>query len=202
MKKIFLFDINHVFIDGHDYRKIYDAMKCSCTYERFLDIARFSKLFYDCEYGTISTDEFLSTLNELVGSTISKEDYIRAHNEAKGKIFDGTLRVVEDIKKRGHAVGILSNLKKIDVQYFQKLVDTDGFDYEFYSCYIHAMKPSDRMYRYVSEITDTKENEVYLFDDLEENCEKAREYGIKAICTTGENIEENYRKYVLGGEEL
>ncbi len=202
MKKIFLFDINHVILDGHDYRHIYDALDCKCSYEEFKNIMRDTKMFYDYEYGIISTETFLDTMRELTGSSIGKEAYLKAHNEAKGKVFESTLRVIRDIKKRGYAIGILSNLKKIDVQYFQSIVDTDIFDYEFYSCYLHAMKPSDRIFRFVCEITDSEENEVYLFDDLEENCAKAREYGIKAIRTTGEDIIENYERYVLKGEKI
>jgi putative hydrolase of the HAD superfamily len=200
VEKIFLFDIGKVIVKGHDHKALYEAMHCDCTYEEFKNIFTNSKLYRDTETGLISTDQYIDELKNLTGSKIRKDDYIDLHNKNKQEYYDTTLSLIKHLKSKGYKIGILSNLKKMDVEYFMKTYETDIFDYEFYSCFVHAMKPSDDIYEMVSRVVKPNENEVYFFDDLEENCEGAKRYGIHAIQTTGETILEDYKKYVRESE--
>jgi len=196
MKKIFLFDINGVILESIDAKMIYDGLQCKCTYEEFLRIDTKSKLYYDHESGLISTNEYIELLKELTGANITKDDYIKLHYKAKGKYSEQAIKLIKHLKKKGYKVGIISNLKKMDAQYFFKTFDTDCFDYEFYSCFVHSMKPEDKIFEEVARVTKPLENEVYFFDDVEENCIAAKKYGLKAICTRSNNIIENYKKNI------
>lgn len=200
MEKIFLFDINGVILESVDIKLMYDEMKCTCTYEEFKSISTASKLYYDHESGFIGTDRYIELLKEYTGSKITKEDYIKLHYRAKSKYSEQAKKLMKHLKSKGYKLGIISNLKKMDAEYFFKTFDTDQFDYEFYSCFIHSMKPDDKIFEEVARVTKPLENEVYFFDDVLENCKKAREYGIKAINTTSNNIIENYKKYTKDDE--
>ena len=64
------------------------------------------------------------------------------------------------------------------------------------------MKPESDIYEHVRKVTHADENEVYFFDDLEENVKEARKHNIKAIQTTGATILEAFNENVkLEGEK-
>lgn len=196
MNKIFLFDIGNVIFKTNDYKELYTRLNCTCSLEEFIEHFRYSEYYENCEKGLISTYDYIDALKKDIGSEVSYDEYIQIHYATKGEIYKDTINLMNSLKDKGYKVGILSNLKKTDVDHFKTIYDTRKLDYEFYSCYLNDMKPSINLFNHVAKITKTDKNEVYFFDDLEENCEGARKCGIRAIQTFGYNILENFNKYV------
>ena len=199
MEKIFLFDIGNVIFKIRDIDELYKKLECKCSYEEFYKFFMDSDTYRASESGKMSIYDYIDTLKKVTGSSVSYEKYIEYHNEVNGVVYEDTIELIKYLKQKGYKVGVLSNLKSIDVDFFKTIFDTNTLDYEFYSCYIHSMKPNDEIYEHVSNVTNPEENEVYFFDDLKENCDAAKKFGIRAINTAGVTIKEDYKKMVESG---
>lgn len=188
MQKIVLFDIDGVILSSCNYEKFLKSIKSQCSLEDFRKIYSSGPVFEQCEKGRISIDEFWMNVKTRLGADMGTDEFIKLHASCRGQVFEETIEVMKDLKKKGYKIGILSNLKSIDVDNIRKIVDIKMLDYEFYSCYVHALKPNREIFEHVARVVEPLVNEVYFFDNVMENCCEAEKWGIKAICATGFDI--------------
>ena len=196
MEKIFLFDINRVIFKDLDYKVIHEFLNTK------LDITKLKWEYAKSEYGKmsekglISMDDFIDTFISKTKSNRTKEEYYEFWKNNKRETYPGTIELIDKLKQKGYKVGVLSNLKKVDIPHVKKLVDTNKLDYEFYSCYLGDMKPNSSIFEYVGNLINIKENEVYFFDDTKENCIEASKQGFITIHTTGDKILNDFKEKV------
>lgn len=195
MSKIFLFDVDGVIVGDYDYESLYKSLQCTVSFEDFKKIYSKCDEYYKCEKGLITFYEFAANVKEKIGSNIDAKEFSVFHKNCKGEFYPNTISLIKTLKKEGYKVGLLSNLKEIDIEFLKENLDIE-FDYEFYSCRMHMMKPDDEIFAFVATETSAMTNDVYFFDNLLVNCEASSKYGLKSICTTGDNIEKSFKKYV------
>lgn len=196
MEKIFLFDINRVILKDLDYEVINDFLDSNVDIPKLKWEYAKSDYGKNAEKGLISMDEFIDKFTKRIDSKKSKKEYYEFWSNNQREVYKDTIYLINQLKKEGYKVGVLSNLKKVDIPHVKSLLDTNKLDYEFYSCYLGVMKPEKKIFEYVSNLLDTKNNEIYFFDDMSENCIEAKKYGFKVIQTTGDKILEDFKKEI------
>ena len=196
MDKIFLFDINKVILKDLDYKVIFDFLEPNISIEKLK--WEYAKSDYGklSEMGLISMDDFIDVFTKKIGSKRSKEEYYKFWSNNKRELYSDTVYLMNKLKSKGYKIGVLSNLKKVDIPHVKSLLDTNSLDYEFYSCYLGSMKPATKIFKYISELLNTNDFEVYFFDDTKENCIEAKKHGFKVVQTTGDKILEDFKKEI------
>jgi putative hydrolase of the HAD superfamily len=98
------------------------------------------------------------------------------------RINPGTLALMEDIKRGGLKLGILSNMPRDFLEIARKTLPVFTLpDVGLYSCEVGFIKPEDAIYRALLSALGCNPEAVVFFDDLLENVEKASLLGIKAF---------------------
>lgn len=92
---------------------------------------------------------------------------------------------------------MLSNLRKIDFEWFKEQYNINNFDKLYLSYEMHLLKPDKKIYIEMIKDLNTDASNIYFFDDNQENVSCAKELGINAYCVTGENIKDIFLKYNL-----
>lgn len=91
---------------------------------------------------------------------------------------------------------LLSNINECAYMGFKELFDINKFDKVYLSYQMHVLKPDKKIYEYVIKDINTKPSNIYYFDDNEKNVISAKESGMNAICTTGDNLADEIKKIV------
>jgi putative hydrolase of the HAD superfamily len=92
-----------------------------------------------------------------------------------------TVRLMEDVKKAGYTLGILSNMSHEFLAWARENVS--GFrlaDVSVFSCEEGLIKPESAIYETLLARLGCPATEAIFFDDIPVNVEKARDFGIKA----------------------
>ncbi|MDR2537023.1 MAG: HAD family phosphatase [Treponema sp.] len=102
--------------------------------------------------------------------------------KAWSHINPDTVRLMEDVKKAGYRLGILSNmaqrfLSQIRAEYPSVFSMPD---LSVFSCELRLIKPEKAIYEALLERLKCEAPDVVFFDDVPINVEKARDLGIKA----------------------
>jgi putative hydrolase of the HAD superfamily len=106
-------------------------------------------------------------------------ELIVADTEAWGRINQETVRFVQRLKRRGHPVGVLSNLPR-DLARAIRAANPffNLFDHVFFSAEIALVKPDPEAYAFALREIGVDPGRVLLFDDNEENLAGARAAGM------------------------
>ena len=83
---------------------------------------------------------------------------------------------------------MLSNLRKLDFEWFETQYDIINFDKLYLSYEMHLVKPNKDIYERMIKDLNTEVENIYFFDDNQENVNIAKELGINAYCVTGDSI--------------
>jgi len=196
MEKIFIFDVYGIIFRRTNYEKLYRAIHAKIPLKDFRNVYLYTDYAVLYEKGLISTYEFLDKFLKDTHSNATHDEYIEAYINFEQSVYEDTIKLIKQLKEKGFKVGICSNLKKLNLIHLSNVIDLNDLDYEFYSCYVHDLKPSIDLFNHIAKITDAKNNDVYFFDDTKENCDAASRCGIKTIHTTGDNIIEDLKRNV------
>lgn len=97
-----------------------------------------------------------------------------------------TIELLPKIKEAGHGLYYLSNINKEFSGYIQAEYQFFNlFDGGVFSCDIHSLKPSPKIYLYLLEKYGLSSKECLFFDDVGENVVFAESVGIKGVLFTG-----------------
>ena len=185
-KKRYVFDMGNVITKPAKIKEVYEQADMKCSYEDFRKYFYHSKESDDVYKGLISDDEFFDYIRRVCGSVKSVSELKELYFSCKGGIYKETIDSIEELKKLGNNVYLLSNLKEIDYDYLNKNINLSLFDKLFLSYQLGMCKPYKDIYEYV--IDDLGTNEFYFFDDSISNVNTAQGLGIDAYQTTGDNI--------------
>jgi putative hydrolase of the HAD superfamily len=143
--------------------------------------------------------DFIYTSGYLLGRAAEKDfwDALRKEMSIKGsdeelrrEILDRfiirreIMKLVEQLKKRGYIVGILSD----QTNWLDELDKRDGFlklfDYVFNSYHLHKAKRDPTVFSDVAQTMGLRPEEVLFIDDNPENLRRAEEKGVRTILFT------------------
>lgn len=121
-----------------------------------------------------------------VNYTKDKESLIdEAMHQGIGKFYDGTLEVMQNLRKRGIELALLSNalpnLRDVEISLVQK-------KYMFFSFNLGMLKPDVAIYKVVLDKLGVGAEEVIFIDDKERNTNAAESVGIKSIVFNEKNV--------------
>ena len=145
--------------------------------------------------GDIGFDDFCKELCEY--SEVSY--YKNINNEINEKLHDGvgefyieTIELINEIKKRGVKVGILSNALECLADSAKCLVDDELC---FVSYELKCLKPDVKIYQKMIEKLNCKPNEIIFIDDKEKNVIGAKSLGINGIVYKSNEIREKVIRF-------
>ncbi len=113
-------------------------------------------------------------------SFINKRPFL-FYFKQKVKMKKNVLCFLEQAKKRGYRLIVLSNSIKSLTDYSRENGFYDQFDFQIISNEIGIMKPDSNMFKFAFSLTNLKPNEVIFIDDKKENILAAEKLGISSI---------------------
>ena len=127
-------------------------------------------------YGQVISDLGASldqkTIDELIAIDI----------ESWKNINSGTVALMEDVKKAGYILGILSNMPHDFLAWARKNIPVFSLPHVgLFSCDVNLVKPEKEIYIKLLSLLGMEGGEVVFFDDNAENIRSAESFGIKGF---------------------
>ena len=128
------------------------------------------QLMHDYEYGNISTDEFLTTLQEYCFEETTIDQIREAWLSMLDTLPQERLDYIASLREKGYRTILLSNSNELHWDPIWKQYQLGNyFDVVFASHYLHMAKPNQEIFDHVvREAKIDSEHTVYV-DDLEKN---------------------------------
>jgi len=135
--------------------------------------------------GTLTSKEYykqvLSGLNVCMDDK-SIEELIAIDLGSWKNIDGGTAALMEDVKKAGYVLGILSNMPHDFLVWARENIPVFSLpQVNLFSCEVNLIKPEEAIYRKLLSMLNMESAEVVFFDDKPENIEGAKAMGIQAL---------------------
>ena len=158
--------------------------------DRFLEYYTANYSFHrDFERGKISDSEFVKKMLEVINNKIDAETF----KEYYADIFSLNEDVISliPILKKNYKLFLLSNTDSIHQKYgWQKYEFLKYFDKLILSHEVGSVKPEEKIYRAVEEVSGIPSGEHFYIDDIQEYVDAAKKLGWDAVQFV------NYRKLV------
>lgn len=181
-----IFDLGNVIIDL-DIAATDSAFKklCANRYEEVMNELNKEFFFEKYETGKISTNEFVQTLQSMIGNGISEKAIIDAWNAMLLTIPDERYNILKSLKK-DYRTFCLSNTNELHIEYvFNQLKQTKGIqnlDDYFERVYLsHEMgqrKPDVEIFETVIHDNNLIPSETLFIDDTAGHLEGAKKAGL------------------------
>jgi len=128
------------------------------------------QLMHDYEYGNISTEDFLKTLQQYCYAGTTIEDIREAWLSMLDELPEERLAYIASLRKQGIRTILLSNSNELHWDpIWEQYHLVQYFDEVFASHYLHMAKPNKEIFEYVvSHAHIDSEHTIYV-DDLEKN---------------------------------
>ncbi|MGN0544731.1 MAG: HAD family hydrolase [Acutalibacteraceae bacterium] len=190
MIKNIVFDMGNVLLDCDNER----TLNRFCRTQEAKDIIR-RELFAGREWiegdlGNITDAERLELVSRRVPKRYYEELRLCALYWTECILpMKGARELLDDMRKSGRGVYVLSNASDRFYEYFPRFYDMDLFDGIVVSSDLHIIKPDVRIYGYLLEKYGLNADECLFIDDRRENVQGAREAGMRAAL-----FENNYNE--------
>ena len=138
-------------------------------YDRGVETAReyYRKVLF--RLGVSMDDE---GINEMIA--IDKKSWIN--------INPGTVALMEDVKKAGYILGILSNMPHDFLVWARNNIPAFSLPHvSLFSCEVNLIKPEEAIYRKLLSMAGVKSGELVFFDDNLDNIKSARAIGMESF---------------------
>ena len=156
------------------------------TPERVREILQDQGLQDRYERGNISTAEFHQEYSAAVGKQLERDSMLEAGN-AMFRANVPLIPVVTQLVAANQRLGILSNTCEAHWDYCcdgRFGILSSAFEISVLSFQVGAMKPDLAIYEAAIKSAGVSPDEIFFTDDLTENVEAAKEYGIDAVTFT------------------
>jgi putative hydrolase of the HAD superfamily len=183
----FIFDFGGVLLnlDMPNCLAAFKRLGCD-TISGYIDHYKQKGLFLDFEEGKISTNDFFTELQKIVGLHASVEDLKQAYLSFLGDLPQYKLDLLLELRKK-YKVYMLSNINAFIYEhckrtYFEKDGKNinDYFDKVYLSYEIGVCKPDRRIFDYMVQDAELIPNHCFFIDDGEKNIETAKALGFAA----------------------
>jgi len=135
--------------------------------------------------GTINAKEYYKkVISHLDVSLDDKtiDEIIEMDLKSWRNINAGTVTLMEDIKKAGYTLAILSNMPHDFLAWARKSIPVFSLVHAgLFSCEVNLIKPEEAIYHKLLSMLNVKAAETVFFDDIAENIKSARVLGIEAF---------------------
>lgn len=186
--KIILFDLGGVLMKSVNPKKLYNAINANIDFLEFKDYWNYDKTVYDAHQGLISDKEHIEKLLQFSNSNKTVEEFFKIYEELDLEIYKENYELVKNVKRNGYLIGILSNLREMDYNRVNKIINPQIFDYKFLSYKMKELKPNKNIYNKVINECNVNPSEIYFFDDNIENVQGALNSGIHAVHSIGSEL--------------
>lgn len=155
--------------------------------DRWLDPYGQKGIFLELEDGSIGKDEFLKKLSEMTGREVTHQEAAYAWTGFVRPTTEERIRIVSDLRRRGHRVVIASNTNPYMMEYmkgpdfFQGRPIQDFFDHIYASCDMKAYKPDARFFDTILKAEGIRPEDAVFVDDSRRNVAGAEALGIHGI---------------------
>lgn len=142
--------------------------------------------------GTVTGREYYRKILSRLGVSMddkSVDELLEMDHKSWRNINPGTVALMEDVKKAGYILGILSNMPHDFLAWARKNVPVFSLpQVSLFSCEAGLIKPEKAIYVKMLSLLGVDGKEVAFFDDREENIISAKALGIEAfLFSTCEN---------------
>ncbi len=132
--------------------------------------------------GRITKEDLQATLAAQYDADDIRRLIAYTLNVAERSFDDHILSLIEDLKRRGYKLYLLSNFSKdAHAQFIQGNKRFDVFDGLMFSHEVACSKPGEKIYRDFLSRFDLNPEESLFIDDSEKNIDGARAVGFKGI---------------------
>ena len=139
----------------------------------------------DYDRGIISTKVYIGNILSQLGISLDEgtiDKMAALDMSIWKKVNPETVALMEEIKRAGLRLGILSNMPHEFLAWARETVPVVSLvDTGLYSCEANLAKPDEAIYRKLISLMGVENSELVFFDDVAENVEGARALGIEAF---------------------
>lgn len=182
--KAVVFDYGQVISLPHD-PKVIDRLAERAGAERDKFEALMWSLRGEFDRGTINAKEYYKQLLSRLEVSLdekSVDELIEMDLTSWRNINAGTVALMEDVKKAGYLLGILSNMPHEFLAWARKSIPVFALtDKSLFSCELNLIKPEKAIYEKLLAEFGVRGEELVFFDDITENISSARTLGIQAL---------------------
>ena len=183
-----------------DYGQVISLPQDLTVIDRIADMAgveraKFSSALWSSrsEYdrGIINAKEYYDKIFSKLSVEVDAGDnlidkMIEMDLESWKEINDETVALMEDVKKAGYILGILSNMPHDFLAWARKDLPVFSLPHVgLFSCEVNLVKPEKAIYQKLLSMLGVKGEEVVFFDDMVENVKSAGALGINALLWNG-----------------
>lgn len=158
-----------------------DPKKCTEDFLQFFSFVRAEQMphfWNEYDRGTRNIEEVSEDLCQLHNCDRAKVDeYLRLAID-KQEVIAPTERLIEQLKKAGYRLYVLSNMSKEFIAFLRQVPVYRHFDGEVVSCEEGVCKPEKEIYELLLSRYDLDPKETIFIDDRKENVEAAEQVGI------------------------
>lgn len=135
--------------------------------------------------GTINAREYYNKILSRFAVSIDDEiidKMIEIDFDSWKNINGQTVALMEDVKKAGYILGILSNMPHEFLAWARKNIPVFSLaQISLFSCEVNLVKPEVGIYKKLLSMAGVEGRELVFFDDKPENIQGARALGIQAL---------------------
>ena len=135
--------------------------------------------------GTITARTYYGQILSCLGVSVDEkgiDEMIEIDLSSWKKINQDTVALMEDVKKAGYILGILSNMPGNFLAWARENIPVFSLpDVSLFSCEHNLIKPEEAIYRKLLSLIGLESSSVVFFDDNIENVRSARTLGIEAF---------------------
>lgn len=184
-----IFDYGGVLINI-DYDATIEAFKNLGieNFEKMYSQAEQSNLFNNIETGQIAPTYFINQLLDYLPSGTSANKVVEAWNAMIKNVPASSIELIEDLKKQGLKVYLLSNTNQLHIDVANRewaKVSTkkpvELFDAVYYSHEVKMRKPHKEIFEFVCEENNLDASKTLFIDDSIQHIEGAKSIGLKTI---------------------
>jgi putative hydrolase of the HAD superfamily len=185
MIKAIIFDNGGVITPGGNGTELTDRLGANLGISGNAAYALLSPLWDKYFRGAITEDELWQDIESRYGAAISTEKRAIWNTWGHMQPYSEMLQFVEELKRRGYVVGMLSNV----IPNTEKEVRTNGgydpFDFVVLSCEVGFAKPDPEIYQLAAEKAGSiAPSEIIFLDDAERFLEPAHKVGWHTVKVT------------------
>ena len=178
-----LFDLGGV-VFGIDFENAFShwATHAGVPVETILSRYRVDEWYEQHERGEIEAAEYFDALRDILGITLSDEQFAAGWNAIFEQEFAGVFELFQSLGSR-IPIYAFSNSNVTHQEFWERkyLKTLVLFREVFVSCDLGLRKPEAAAFRYVAAAIDTEPEKILFFDDTRENVDAARDIGMSAI---------------------
>lgn len=175
-----LLDLGNVIIKV-DFSPFCEWVKENSPITDLEKIASFHKssLYFDYEFGNISTEEFIARMGNMYDTKFNEAEFQKRFCSIFPSVIEGASTLLEELEERG--VYCLSNTNAMHFDHLMEaLPEMKKFRKVFASHQIGKRKPYPGTYREVAKALELAPQNLVFFDDVAANVEGARRAGLEA----------------------